>query len=86
MAEVPLVFGNTGPASLNASLSPVERSLSHTFMAAFTNFSRGGDAGWVPFSAPARVGLVINTTAVAMPLGDAAAVCVDIWDKAGYVH
>ena len=89
MAEIPLVFGTTGLASLNATFTTAEQILSDRFMRSFAAFARNGgvdDPSWVAFEATQRVGLVINETAVAGPLGDAAAVCVDIWDHTGYVH
>lgn len=86
MAEIPLVFNNTGPASLNASLSKQELLLSRQIMQAFTGFAKGGGAGWAPFNASHRVGMVINQTFAAGSLGAASSVCVDIWDHTGYLH
>ena len=89
MAEIPLVFNNSGPASLNASLTPAEHALSATIIDAFTSFVKGGSpegsTGWAPFTTPQRAGLLINQTAKAAPLGEAATVCTKIWDKTGYL-
>jgi carboxylesterase type B len=87
MAEVPLVFNNSGPAELNATLSPSELSLSKTIIDAFTSFAKGGvpaaALGWRTFAAPNRSGLLINQTAVPGPMPS---VCADLWDKTGYLH
>ena len=86
MAEIPLVFNNTGPADLNATLSRAELGLSAQIMRAFTTFAKGGSPGWQPFEAGQRMGLVINQTFAAGSLGEASKVCVDIWDHTGYLH
>jgi len=86
-AEIPLVFGNMGPASFNISLTPDEAAISATLQAAVTAVAKGGaPVGWPPFTSAARRGLVINQTAAAVPLGEAANVCTAIWDRSGYVH
>ena len=86
MAEIPFIFGNTGPASFNVSFTPAEEALRARLMGAFTNFAKAGDAGWVAFNASARGGLRINQTAVEGPLGAAGQVCPEVWDKTGYYH
>ena len=55
-------------------------------MRAFTDFAKGGSPGWQPFEATERSGLVINQTFARGSLGEASAVCVDIWDHTGYLH
>ena len=85
-AEIPFVFGNTGPAELNVTFTPAEMSISHRLQSSFTAFAHGRGADWAPFSQAQRTGLVINITADSAHLGDAASVCADIWDLAGYVH
>ena len=90
--EIPLVFGNMGPAELNISFTPAERELSKVFMQSFTDLAKGraptGSSGavWPLYDATNRSGLAINETAVPGSLGVAASVCADIWDKAGYLH
>ena len=90
MAELPLFWNQSGPASLNCSLSPTEQQMSSTLIGAITSFAKGGDPqvpGWAPYTNSSRAGLIVtNTTAAPAPLGAAADVCVDIWDQTGYLH
>eukprot|EP00966_Prymnesium_polylepis_P274530 6343018-Prymnesium_polylepis.3 len=90
MAEIPLVFGNKGPANLNATFSAEEQALSHLSMTSFSAFARDGRAEWAAFNATHRIGLVMNESTVQKSLGD---VCVDIFavmagseQKTGYLH
>ena len=86
-AELPFVFGNRGPPSLNVTFTPAEVAISQRFQTSFTDFAHGRGAGWAPFSeASNRTALLINTTADAKPLDAAGDVCKQIWDLAGYVH
>ena len=97
MAEIPFVFGNKGPDSFNVTFTPSELNISRRLMDSFTAFAKTGapDSSWPVFNASSsssssssssRSGLVINETAVVGPLGIAASVCTDIWDKTGYLH
>jgi len=86
MAEIPLVFGNTGPATFNVSFSSEEQAISSQLMGAFSAVAQGKGPGWMPFRAMNRSGLLINHTATPGPLGVASSVCGDIWDAAGYLH
>ena len=88
MSEVPLVFGLSPAATrFNVSFSQAEQAMSKRYMAAFTALAHGHDVGWAPFNASDRRGLVVgNASAEEASLGDAGAVCADIWDGAGYLH
>jgi len=56
MAEIPLVFGNRGPPSLNATFSAAEEALSTLLQAAFTAFARGDPLPPVPTVASPATG------------------------------
>ena len=76
---------------LNVSFTAAENQLTTRLIAAFTTFAKTGSpnvTGWQPYTAAARNGLTIGngSSLVTGPLGAAASVCVDIWDKAGYLH
>lgn len=86
MTEIPFVFNNKGPTDLNVTFTPAERAISQRMLGAFTNHAKGIAAGWTPYTAANRLGLLINETAVDGPLGVAASVCTEIWDHVGYVH